>query len=828
MTTRVQSLIVTLALLASLHHATAIGTAFTYQGRLNDSSAPANGSYDLTFSLFGVGSGGSAVAGPVAVAPVAVSGGLFTVQLDFGAPPFAGSDLWLEIGVRTNGSVGAYSTLNPRQAVTATPYAILAAGLSGTLSSGELGGTYGNALSFTNAANTFTGAFAGNGAGLTNVTATSLAGPASNQVWEVGGNNLPPGDQVLGTTDNDALDLVSGGGLTLDSMSNQPINLELGGQSAISIFSTNLSTPGGATTSDLVNAFLGLDIGSFVGINIDASPFTALSVVPVPPFPGFSGQNPTLKVIGPVGPRVPGTSPLVGALLMSGGGGADTALWAASLPGDVGPTAIISGPGVPTLPAPLAPANGLALAVLGNVGVGAGGIGQGIVAANFFVGDGNGLFNLNASSLASGTVPNARLAGTYSSPLTFNNGFDSFTGSFTGNGSGLTNLNASNLASGTVPNGRLSGTYSNPLTFNNGSDNFTGSFTGSFTGDGSGLTNLSVPNLNQVWLLSGNSGTIPGVQFLGTTDNQPLEFRVNGQLALRYEPGNNGVPNAIGGFVGNTVGPSAYGAVIAGGGDVGLEQHITAPQGVIGGGDRNLVAGTNGVVGGGGGNQVSGAYATIAGGLFNAILTGCDKSSIGGGSNNIAAGEFATVPGGDQNEAAASSFAAGHRAKATNPGSFVWADDTDADFGTTGGEQFLIRASGGVGIGTTTPAAALDVNGVINCVSLNQTSDRNAKENFSLVSARTVLDKVAALPISEWNFKSDAGTRHVGPMAQDFFAAFGVGPDEKHIAAVDAEGVALAAIQGLNQKLEAKQAKIDELERRLVQLERSVSQTQAR
>jgi hypothetical protein len=74
-------------------------------------------------------------------------------------------------------------------------------------------------------------------------------------------------------------------------------------------------------------------------------------------------------------------------------------------------------------------------------------------------------------------------------------------------------------------------------------------------------------------------------------------------------------------------------------------------------------------------------------------------------------GSRSTVPGGDRNSAGTNSFAAGHRAKATHTGSFVWADSTDADFATTGANQFLIRASGGVGIGTTNPASALHVNG---------------------------------------------------------------------------------------------------------------------
>ena len=93
-------------------------------------------------------------------------------------------------------------------------------------------------------------------------------------------------------------------------------------------------------------------------------------------------------------------------------------------------------------------------------------------------------------------------------------------------------------------------------------------------------------------------------------------------------------------------------------------------------------------------------------------------------------------------------------------------------------------------------------NGSVTAASFNPTSDRNAKENFQAVSPSEVLARVAVLPIQEWNFKADAGTRHIGPMAQDFYAAFGVGMDDKHIATVDADGVALAAIQGLNEKVE--------------------------
>src|SRR5687767_6158432 len=78
------------------------GTAFTYQGRLNDGASPANGTYDLKFALFDAASTGNQVGGALTNAATAVSNGLFIVTLDFGNQ-FPGPDRWLEIGVRTNG-----------------------------------------------------------------------------------------------------------------------------------------------------------------------------------------------------------------------------------------------------------------------------------------------------------------------------------------------------------------------------------------------------------------------------------------------------------------------------------------------------------------------------------------------------------------------------------------------------------------------------------------------------------------------------------------------------------------------------------------------------
>ena len=89
-------------------------------------------------------------------------------------------------------------------------------------------------------------------------------------------------------------------------------------------------------------------------------------------------------------------------------------------------------------------------------------------------------------------------------------------------------------------------------------------------------------------------------------------------------------------------------------------------------------------------------------------------------------------------------------------------------------------------------------------------SDRNMKTGFAALDPQKVLAQVAALPMSSWFYKTDTGARHVGPMAQDFHAAFALGGgDDKHINVGDEGGVALAAIQGLNEKVESGKQKAE-------------------
>jgi hypothetical protein len=128
----------------------------------------------------------------------------------------------------------------------------------------------------------------------------------------------------------------------------------------------------------------------------------------------------------------------------------------------------------------------------------------------------------------------------------------------------------------------------------------------------------------------------------------------------------------------------------------------------VGGGFANTASGESATVAGGNSNTASGVQATVAGGNSNSSAG--LYATIGGGFDNTASGNWSTVPGGRLSEAVGDhSLAAGRKAKANHGGAFVWADGTDADFASTGTNQFLVRAGGGVGMGTNQPGNQLHV-----------------------------------------------------------------------------------------------------------------------
>jgi hypothetical protein len=165
------------------------GTAFNYQGRLNDSGMQANGSYDLRFAVYDAVTNGTRISDLLTNSAVAVSNGLFSVNLDFGAGIFAGNNAWLDLAVRATG-VTNFTSLSPRQPILPVPYAMFsttasnlvgtlsAAQLTGTVPSSQVSGTYSNPVNFTNGGNNFSGAFggtfSGNGSALTSLNASQL------------------------------------------------------------------------------------------------------------------------------------------------------------------------------------------------------------------------------------------------------------------------------------------------------------------------------------------------------------------------------------------------------------------------------------------------------------------------------------------------------------------------------------------------------------------------------------------------------------------------------------------------------------------------------
>jgi hypothetical protein len=490
------------------------------------------------------------------------------------------------------------------------------------------------------------------------------------------------------------------------------------------------------------------------------------------------------------------------------------------------------------------------------------------------------------------------------------------------------------------------------------------------------------------WTLTGNAGN-PAGSYLGTADNNPLIFEVNGSVAGQILPTANATytnaPNVVFGSSGNTTG-SAVGATIAGGGtsnahcgSTGDQPCVNSATGIfstVGGGEFNIASGfllggggettvsggadntASGIlttVGGGESNKASGATSVVGGGQANTAgydakigdtETYTQNDTVGGGAGNTAnggsstvsggylntaSGSAATVGGGAFNKAAADySFAAGSYAnvRSSDAGTFVWSDSTATSaipFTSTGANQFLISAAGGVGVGTDNPngyqlrvvgtnnsihgdtangsawavsgfnsgtsgngagvygttsstqgyavAGSASANGgvgtlgyataeggfgVVASNSANgiallvqgtgstsgrvissdvggylssggqwvNKSDRAAKSGFRALDVGHILDEVVAMPVTRWFYKTEGDAiKHIGPVAQDFYAAFGLGRDDKSIGTVDEGGVALAAIQGLNQKLEADNAalrsQLDDVLARVKRLEKA-------
>jgi hypothetical protein len=677
-------ILLSLALLSTLNPqlstCLAQGTAFTYQGRLTSGTNAASGIYDLRFTVYDSSSGAGLVAGPLTNSPVAVSNGLFTVTLDFGAGVFTGADRWLEIGVRTNGG-GAFTTLSPRQKLTPTPYALYApnAGVATTAAvvTADAVATTGLQDGAVTGAKIASGTIAAG-----NVNAATFAGT----FWQATGNaGTTPGTHFLGTTDQQALEL---------------------------------------------------KVRNWRGLRLEPAPEDGL----------HSG---IVNVIG-------------------------------------GSPANSVGPGV-----------------------------------------------FGATIAGGGAV--------------LNQGTDS------------TNRVAASFATVGGGRGNQIGAASDGSTIAGGYDNRIGT------------------NCYNSLIAGGSDNAIED-----STDWSSIASGVNNSIRTASDW------SAVGGGRENHIGPDSLSSVVGGGqvNEIGKESFSSTIAGGIGGkiavGGGLFTSGSDHCTIGGGyynrigrdglHNTIAGGYqnniddnahsSTIGGGHDNQVFLYADGATIGGGGLNTNGGYFCTIPGGRGNAVSGSySLAAGQNAKANHTRSFVWSsrpspapsfsadrfhvhatEGLSVDYAGQrpdgGGNQWIVLGGfsdfPGQTISTWTGARLTD-GGV-----WTDNSDRNAKENFKPVDSREVLERVAALPVQEWNYKTEGpDVRHIGPVAQDFYAAFRTGADDKHLAALDSAGVALAAIQGLNEKLEeqlrqkeaqleSQQEQITELLHRLGVLEKKLTTSETK
>ena len=302
----------------------------------------------------------------------------------------------------------------------------------------------------------------------------------------------------------------------------------------------------------------------------------------------------------------------------------------------------------------------------------------------------------------------------------------------------------------------------------------------------------------------------------------------------------NGFESTVSGGTRNTA-TNAYAAI--GGG---LNNQAIGRRSAIAGGAGNIAAGEDATIGGGLSNQATDRYSTVAGGRANRAGNGNDTmedaryatvgggqdnvaaglgATVGGGQENVAGGDFAGIAAGSENVAAGDySFAVGRRAQidAGHDGALLLADATDADFVSEAANEFAVRATGGVRLITAVADNGRPLAGVQlaeGSGSWQTLSDRHAKANIVPVNELEILTLLMGVPISTWNYQTqDAGIRHIGPMAQDFYAAFGVGEDERYLTAVDTDGVALAAIQGLYGLIQSQETQITGQQQQIEQL----------
>jgi hypothetical protein len=735
--------------------AASIDSAFTYQGYLSVDGTPADGPYDIRSILYNAEVGGSQIGNILTNQNVSVHHGLVHTTLDFGPDLFDGQPLWLELALRPGDTSTPFVPLSPRQPLRPAPYASHAVTAQTAFSAAT--------------ATSATSADLVPWSGILNLPPDFADGIDRDTTYEAG-DGLELTDTTFALADQ---------GVTTTKLADQ------------SVTPAKLNSSNASTNQALL----------FNGTSVVWTNLSWNSLADIPPDFADGVDRDTTYEAGDGLELADQTF----QVRFDGSGSASTAARSdhSHPPGDAATLAGLE-------PDAFAPA--IHPHTFDQI--------TGTLAENQLPPN---LPSLDADQSFTGINEFAGIT-------LLTNQANLVHGSFTGDATGLFNLPGHELIPGSVGSQAIA------------SQSVTRELVAPAT---LAPENLDVPAFNTTfWSTRGNSDTTINTHFLGTTDLQPLELRANATRALRLIPNSTNSVNLIAGSSANDIDEFTVGATIAGGG---ATSHLGFPHAnlvygdfsTIGGGSRNLVditADWSTIAGGLHHTiELNAQWSTISGGLHHSIGIDADFATISGGKNNhiepntesatISGGSlntittnahFAAIPGGHANLAAGRfSLAAGHHAHALHDGAFVWADSLPQPVASSHTNQVTLRATGGVRL-FTDPDLNSGVELEPGSGSWLTLSDRDAKANFQPANPRVILDQLDQLPILYWNYHAqDPSTRHLGPVAQDFHAAFQLGSNPRRIATVDVDGVALAAIQGLNQKLEQE---LETRDRELLQL----------